>query len=447
MSRSSLLPVEDALDRALALPLVLKAENVACGAALGRVLASPLHARLPSPLWDNSAMDGVAVRSADLVGQGDGDGGCDVPVASPHGGDFPENTVQLTVVETISAGQAPSRVVGPGTCARIMTGAPMPEGADAVVMRERVVSDPSSPERLGLPRGVQPGRHVRRRAEEFDVGAPLLPAGTVISGSVLGLLAAQGLTEVPVWRRPRVAILATGDELVPPGQPLGPGQIHASNSAALAGLVAEIGAEPVDCGVARDDLAGTRAALERALASEPDLLLTTGGVSVGDFDHVRTAMGEAGMELSFYKIRMKPGKPLAVGTIGGVPCFGLPGNPVSAQVCFLQFARPLLLRALGVERAFLPVVDAVLDAPLRRRAGRSEFVRVALRPAAGGLRATPLTSQSSGTVGSMARADGLAMLDHRATGARIGDVLPVQLLRAGELGSATPGLRWGGRWD
>ena len=443
MSRPALLPVEEALARSLALPLSLAAEIVPCGAALGRHLAAPLVARLASPLWDNAAMDGIAVRSADLVGPSrhPGGAGCDDPVAPPL------DTVQLRIIATVAAGHPVTTPLVPGTCARIMTGAPLPPGADAVVMREHLHAVPGEPDRVAVPTGTAAGRHVRRAGEEFGVGDRLLPAGTRIHGGTLGLLAAQGHTTVRVHRRPRVAILATGDELVAPGQALGPGQIHASNTAALAGLVAEAGGEPVDCGVAPDTLSGTRAALERALAAAPDLLLTTGGVSVGDFDHVRTAMGEAGMDLAFYKVRMKPGKPLAVGTIGGIPTFGLPGNPVSSQVCFLEFVRPLLLQALGEARPFLPVVDAVLTHPLRRRAGRSEFLRVALDRSGPTLRATSLTLHSSGQVGAMARIDGLAMLHHEATHVDAGDTLPVQLLGAGRQGQAAPGLRWGGRWD
>jgi len=248
-----------------------------------------------------------------------------------------------------------------------------------------------------------------------------------------------------VARRPRVAILATGDEIVRPGEPLGPGQIWSSNTATLMGMVAEAGGEPIDCGVAPDDLAGTREAFQRALDVTPDLLISTGGVSVGDFDVVRDAMVDVGAEMSFWKVAMKPGKPLAFGVIGGVPAFGLPGNPVSCAVGFLQFVRPVIRRAQGDARPFLAVLEAVLVDPIRKRPGRAELVRVRLEHHGGRLEAHLSGPQGSGRPTSLARAHGLVLLGAQASSAEVGDRVAVQIFDPSFLSSADADYRWGGR--
>ena len=281
-----------------------------------------------------------------------------------------------------------------------------------------------------MPRGVT--------AVALQPGLPLTPAA-------LGLCASLGHTHVVVARPPRVAVLSTGDEIVPPGQPLTLGQIWSSNSAALQGYIRQAGGEPVDCGNAPDDPAGARAAFERVLAADPDVIVSTGGVSVGDYDVVKSVLQDLGVEMAFWKVAMKPGKPLAFGTIGGTPTFGLPGNPVSCQVGFLQFVRPVLRRALGHARPFLPVVDAVLVEELSKRPGRAELVRVALAQAGGRLEVRRAGPQGSGQASTFARTHGLLLFGAEMRSLRAGDRVQVQVFDWGFADGAEPGLRWSGR--
>jgi len=421
----------------MAVQLSSRTARVSLWDAPGRWLAEDVHAREPLPRWDNSAMDGYAVIAADTAELPGGDGGdaCAAP------GETPEAGRPLRVLETIAAGGVGTQTVEPGTCSRIMTGAPMPPGADAVVMREHV--DERDPDEVVIGRVARPGQNVRRAGEEQPAGACLVACGTPLHAAALGLCAMAGRTEVTVVARPRVAILATGDEVQPPGSPLGPGQIWSSNTVALAAMVREAGGEPVDAGIAPDDLEGTRAAFREALSSEPDLLLSTGGVSVGDFDVVRQALADVGADMDFWKVRMKPGKPLAFGVIGGVPAFGLPGNPVSCLVNFLQFVRPVIRRALGDRHPFLPVLEATLTAPVRKRIGRDELVRVSLSKRADGLLATPTRSQSSGQVSSMAHGHGFALLSADSDGAPTGARVAVQVFDESHACGEGPGYAWG----
>lgn len=433
-----MLSVEEALERCLSVSLEVRSQSVPLASAHGRVLAEPVRAHHPLPPWDNSAMDGYAVRCADTRRAGAApQPGCDEAAPRPDAG------ATLSVVEVIPAGAAPGVPLVPGTCARIFTGAPMPEGADAVVMQENTTRLEDG--RVVIHGVAEPGQHVRRAGEDVAVGETVLDAGVALHPARVGLCAALGKDAVVVARKPVVAILSTGDELVRPGQPLGPGQIWSSNTPTLMGLVAEAGGQPIDCGVAPDDLEGTRAAFRRALSHEPDLLLSTGGVSVGDFDVVREALADVGAEMSFWKVAMKPGKPLAFGVLGGVPAFGLPGNPVSCAVGFLQFVRPVIRRALGDPHPFLPVVEAVLADPVRKRAGRAELVRVRLRLHQGRVEAHLAGAQGSGRPTSMARAHGLLLLAAEATHADVGDRVSVQVFDPSYAGASEPGYRWGGR--
>ncbi|MCB9778267.1 MAG: molybdopterin molybdotransferase MoeA [Alphaproteobacteria bacterium] len=420
-----MLTIAQALDRCMAVALPVTTESVALDRAVGRVLAADVVATASLPPWDNSAMDGFAVRAADTQGPDGGDD-CDAP--APVGA---ADGVVLRVLETIAAGAVPTCTVTAGTASRIMTGAPMPPGADAVVMREQ--SRDLDGDRVLLSGRAGIGQHVRRQGEEVRPGDVVLRAGTTITPGAVGLCASLGRPTLRVARQPRVAVLSTGDEVVPIDRPLGPGQIWSSNGHALRAWVAEAGALPIDCGIAPDDLDGTRAAFQRALDTAPDFILSTGGVSVGDFDVVKQVMSEARPDgetaIDYWKVRMKPGKPLAFGRIGGVPTFGLPGNPVSCQVGFLQFVRPVLRRSLGLARPFLPVRPAVLTHDQRKRPGRAELVRVTLRFGADGLLATPTGSQGSGQSSSMAMAHGLVLLPADGEGALAGATVAVQVFR------------------
>lgn len=440
-----MLSVEEALARVLAVELPRRTETVSLWEAHGRFLAQEVRATMPLPRWDNSAMDGYAVRAADTAGaappsEADPCGPGGEPLPPGRDADGGAEPVVLEVLETIAAGQVGRSRVGPGQCARIMTGAPVPEGADAIVMREHVVDLRDG--RVRIERAAGPGQHIRRAGEETREGDLHLSPGDRLDAPSVGLCAAFGLQRLRVAAPPRVAILATGDEVVVPGQPLAPGQIYSSNTLALSGLVREAGGLPLDAGIATDDLAGTRAAFRGALALEPDLILSTGGVSVGDFDVVKEALAEEGADMRFWKVRVKPGKPLAFGVIGDRPAFGLPGNPVSCLVNFLQFVRPVIRRALGDPRPFLPVLSARLTSEVRKKPGRNELVRVSLRWEGDTLLATPTRSQSSGQVSSLVRGHGFALLSAGCTEVAAGGGVAVQIFDPDFAAQAEPGYRW-----
>ncbi|MET1081024.1 MAG: gephyrin-like molybdotransferase Glp, partial [Pseudomonas sp.] len=313
------MPLEEALARLLALAdasPIAERQYVPLAEAEGRVLAAPLIAALDLPPWPNSAMDGYALRQADATG------------------------APLVVSQRIFAGQAPAPLQA-GTCARIFTGAPLPDGADCVEMQENAEVLADGRVRFTAP--LRPGQHVRPQGQECRRGDSLLPAGSRLGPVELGLAASLGLAELPLVRRPRVALLSTGDELVEPGLPLGPGQIYNSNRALLASWLRRLGCEVEDAGILPDDLALTRARL--GALNQVDLILSTGGVSVGEADFLGLALREEG-ELAFWKLAIKPGKPLTFGHFRGVPVIGLPGNPASTLVTFALLARPYLLRRL-----------------------------------------------------------------------------------------------------
>ncbi len=324
-------------------------ERIAFHQALGRTLAEPVRSRDTIPPFDNSAMDGFAVRTADLA-------------VLP---------ARLSVIEEIPAGAAPARRVEAGTCARIMTGAPVPEGADAVVPVEW--TEPGPDGTVVIRQAPAPGQHVRPAGEDVRVGDEMIAAGTVVTPPAIGMMATLGYAEVAVRVPPRVAVIATGDELVDVGAALGPGQIRDSNAPALAAQVRTAGGDPLPPLRARDDAHHIRSVIEQALAA--DVLLFSGGVSVGDYDLVKQVLDDLGMELLFWKVRQRPGKPLAFGRLGGKPVFGLPGNPVSSAMCFEQYVRPALATMLGRTEILRPRYPAVLDAPLAKKAGLHHFIR------------------------------------------------------------------------
>ena len=362
----------------------------------GRVLAAPLLAGLDLPPWDNSAMDGYALRLADWQGE------------------------PLPVSQRILAGDAP-QALQPGTCARIFTGAPLPAGADCVEMQENTeVLDDG---RVRFLQALRLGRNIRPRGQEARAGEVILAAGTRLGPVELALAASLGVETLSVRRRPRVALLSTGDELVEPGQPLGPGQIYNSNRRLLAAWLRRLGCEVHDAGILADDLQATRAAL--AGLTSVDLILSTGGVSVGEADFLGQALREAG-ELALWKLAIKPGKPLTCGHHQGVPVLGLPGNPASTLVTFGLLARPYLLRRLGVE-AIEPLgfeVPAGFAWP--RAGGRREYLRARLEQG----RAVPHPNQSSGVLRSAAWADGLVEVREERT---LAEGEPVRFIPFSEL--------------
>ncbi|MFZ5481014.1 MAG: gephyrin-like molybdotransferase Glp [Myxococcota bacterium] len=376
-----MLSVSEARDRILAHVPPNGAERVFLAEASGRLLAEDVVSPRPLPPWPASAMDGFAVRASDVPGT-------------------------LRVIETVGAGAVGKRVVGPGEATRIMTGAPVPEGADAVVMVEDTSTDG---EAVTVRVAAKVGQHVRARGSEVPEGVVVLRKGAAMTPGAVGACAALGIPSVRVALRPRVGVLSTGDEVVETGLPLGPGQIHSSNNHALAALVCEAGGVPVDLGTVRDDPAAMAVAFREGLA-QCDVLLSTGGVSVGDYDHVKGVLAGLGVAMDFWKVAMKPGKPLAFGTFGGRPVFGLPGNPVSCMVNFHQFVRPLLRTMLGDPNPYLPVVTATVLAPRRRATGRPEFVRVRLARDGDRLVADVAGHQGSAGVLSMAAAHGYALV-------------------------------------
>lgn len=405
-----MLTVEEALARVLARIPENASERVGLEEAHGRLLAEDVVSPRSLPPWPASAMDGFAVRAADVPGA-------------------------LRVIETVAAGGWPTHVVGPGEATRIMTGAPVPDGADSVVMVEDTRSEGDV---VHVVTGARLGQHVRPRGNEIGEGVVVLRRGDRVTAGVIGVLGGLGLPSVRVAARPRVAVLSTGDEVVEPGFPLGPGQIHSSNSWALAALVREAGALPVNLGNVRDDPASLAAAFRSAL--QADVVISTGGVSVGDFDHVKDVLGGLGLAMDFWKVAMKPGKPLAYGELGGKPVFGLPGNPVSCMVNFLQFVRPVLRKMLGDPLPFLPVVRATLVGGGKRHPGRPEFVRVRLRRDGDTLYADVAGNQGSASLLSMAGAHGFALIPGDAA-TLTGDV-SVQVFDPGYLAGAEPAYSW-----
>ncbi len=376
---AALLPVEDARARTLALTAPLPLEWVRLEEALGRALAVDVRAQRTLPPWDNSAMDGFAVRSADLSGP---------------------PPIRLQVRETIYAGQTPREEVRSGTCARIMTGAPLPAGADAVVMRERTRLEPDGSE-VDILEPVGPGNFVRPRGEDAREGEVLLARGTPLGIPELGLLVSQGMLSVPVPRRPRVAILSTGDELCRADAPA-EGHIVDANAPALSLAVLRAGGVPSVLGIARDTLEDVSAHL--AAAEGYDLVLTSAGMSVGEHDFVREALARLGVEQDFWRVAIKPGKPLAVGRKGSTVYFGLPGNPTSSLVTFELFVRPALRRMLGHPDVEPPSVGGRLAGELKKAPGLAHYIRVTATWEDGELWARPLSTQTSGVLRSAASA-------------------------------------------
>lgn len=388
-----MLDLETALARVLAALPPPRAETLPLTAAAGRVLAESIGSPSDLPLFDNSAMDGYAVRAADIRNA------------------KPDAPVTLRIKARIPAGEFYSGEIIASECARLFTGSPMPRGADAVVMQEDTRVDPARPNEVQICDAARLGENVRGQGEDVRKGTQLLEAGSVITPGAIGLLAAAGVKDVRVGQPARVGLLATGSELCEPGRPLQPGQIYESNRAMLAPLVTNAGGIPKVFPVVPDTLAETRLAQERAFA-ESDFVITSGGVSVGEMDFVKSAFESLGGKMEFWKVAIRPGRPFVFGRLGEKFLFGLPGNPVSAFVTFLLLVRPALRRWPGARETALPAHPAVLGEAISNSGDRRHFVRVRVDD---GGKVFSTGKQASHVFGSLAVADGLLDLSPQTT--------------------------------
>jgi molybdopterin molybdotransferase len=378
------LTVEQALEAILSSVRLLETERVDIVASLGRVLAETIESRREIPPWDNSSMDGYAVRAEDTA----------------------RGSVELPVVGRITAGQMASAALGAGQAMRIFTGAPLPAGADAVVPQEDVDADG---DRIKIRGAVERGAYVRPRGEDLHQGETVLEPGHAIGPAEVGMLATLGVPQVRVYRRPRVAILSTGDELADLGTEPTASQIPNTNTYSLMAQVIEAGGEPIALGVVPDRLEAIEARI--AAARSADALVSSAGVSVGDMDFVKEALTRAGAELRLWRVAMRPGKPITFGSLQGRPVFGLPGNPVSAMVTFELFVRPALRLMAGHRQVQRPRVRARALAPIPNPGQRRGYLRVVLTPdGRGGYGARLTGEQGSAILRSMVLADGLAVM-------------------------------------
>jgi molybdopterin molybdotransferase len=416
-SAQQMLSVAEARSRILQHFKSLETETVALEASVRRVLGADVVAHHDLPPFDNSSMDGYAVRHWEVAAAG------------------PGHEVRLPVIMDIPAGSGLPGPLEPGTTARIMTGAPMPPGADAVVPveetddhRDRVAGPP--PPMVSIRRAATAGQNVRPVGQDVRAGQVVVQAGTVIGPAVLGVLAALGQTRVTVYRRPRVAIFSTGDELRRVDEPLGPGQIRDVNGHTLAAAAEAYGAQVQRLGIARDQLEAVQATLAAAAAQGADLILSSAGVSVGAYDVVKAAVEAAG-SLDFWRVRMRPGKPLAFGYAHGVPFFGLPGNPVSALMTFEVFVRPALLKLAGRRGWDKLSITAALLEPMRSD-GRESYLRVIVTRQGEAYVARPAGDQGSAVLSSLVRANGLLILPEGVMEAKAGERFTVWLVDEAE---------------
>jgi molybdopterin molybdotransferase len=368
-----------------ATPIVDK-ERVDLFSARGRVLAEAVHSTINVPPADNTAMDGYAVRATDV-----------------------SKGASLTVTQRIPAGTV-GKMLNEGEAARIFTGAPIPAGADAVVMQEQCLQEGDS---LTVNTEVRVGDHIRRAGEDIQAGAEILPAGTRLRPQDVGLIASVGIPEIEVWRKPRVAIFSTGDELVAPGEDIGPGQIFNSNRFILNGLLQTLDCEIIDLGSIPDSLEATVNALQEA-SKNADLIMTTGGVSVGEEDYVKAALDQLG-SVDMWRVAMKPGKPVAFGQVANSAFLGLPGNPVSAFATFCLFARPFILRMMGSQDVMPRRMRVMADFDWPKEGPRREFVRAQLHIDNGNMKTTLYPSQGSGVLTSTVWAHGFVEIPEHST--------------------------------
>lgn len=404
----TLLPVDAALARLLALAKPISdSETLPLDACSGRVLASDLTAKLTQPPFDSSAMDGYAIRTADAHAD-----------------------LRLKLIGESAAGHAFAGSVGPGETVRIFTGAPVPEGADAVLLQEDAVSHDDGT--IGMNFFPEPRRHIRPRGQDFREGETVLKAGAVMTPSRLMVAAAMDHASLPVLRRARVGLLATGDELVHPGEPRASSQIIASNTFAVAALARDCGSDVTDLGIARDTMDDLAVKIEAARAAKLDVLVTLGGASVGDHDLVQKALKQAGMQLDFWQIAMRPGKPLMVGSLGDMIVIGLPGNPVSSLVCSLLFLEPVLAKLAGLP-APKREAEVIVSKALGENDKRRDHLRARLsRDAQGRLVAEPFEKQDSSMMNVLAQAGCLVIREPFALPMAAGETARAILLRDSE---------------
>jgi molybdopterin molybdotransferase len=399
----ALLPVDEALRRVLAgVAGPVEAESVALFECHGRTLAQDVAATRTQPPFPASAMDGYAVRAADVAG---------APVV-------------LDVIGESAAGRRFAGTVGPGQAVRIFTGAPVPDGADAIAIQEN--AQPLDESRVRIREPAAAGRFVRPAGLDFREGEVLLRAGATIDARDIALAAAMNHARLSVRRRPRVAIIATGDELVLPGENPGPDQIVASNIFAVAAIVAKAGGEAIDCGIARDTREDVARVVAIAREASPDILLTLGGASVGEHDLVQEVLTGLGLELGFWRIAMRPGKPLIHGRLGGMLYLGLPGNPVASMICTVLFVVPAIRALLGNVASWPPTETAVLADDLAANDLRQDYLRATLDHRPGELPlVTPFAKQDSSMLGLLARADALVIRAAHAPASHAGESVEI----------------------
>jgi molybdopterin molybdotransferase len=410
-----MISVENALSRILERILPLALEKVNILDALGRVIGEDVYANRNIPPKDNSAMDGYAIRWEDTR------------EASK------EHPVSLTVIEDIPAGAIPHKRVGPDEASRIMTGAPVPEGADAVMRMEDTEKDGRN---VKIFAAAEKGQDIRSAGEDVSEGEKVISRGDGLRPAEIGMLAALGRSFIAVHQRPLVAVLATGDELVDIDENPSPWQIVSSNSYSIAAQVIECGGIPLQIGIAKDtqeDLVSKFKAAMRA-----DIILSSGGVSVGDYDLVKDIMKEVGNNMQFWQVAMRPGKPLAFGSLEGIPIFGLPGNPVSSMVSFEQFVRPSLLKMMGRKTLFRKSVKATIMESISKKEGTRHFIRARVVYESGQYTVSTTGEQGSGILKSMVRANGLIVLPENATSVKAGDEVTVQLIDRSLEQASTP---------
>jgi len=395
-----MLTFEEAREIVLARVSPLGTELVPLTHAAGRVLAGEVRSPWDLPPWDNSAMDGYAVRSGDCRG-----------------------SATLKITGYMAAGGPDAPKVAPGGAVKIMTGSPVPEGCDAVVPFEEAEERDGA---VHVPAPVKAGAHIRYRAEDIPAGTLVVPEGTVLRPPEISMLASFGRATVPVYRKPRVAVLSTGDELVELGEPLGPGKIVNSNSHALAAAIVEAGGTPVLLGIARDDRESLSAKLSEGLSA--DVLVTSAGVSMGDRDFVRDVLAELGVAPVFWKVLIKPGGPIAFGVAGKTAVFSLPGNPVSSLVTFEVFVRPAIRKMTGHRDPVKPAVKAALAEPVKKKPGKTQFFRVTIESGEEGYVARTSGDQNSGILRTLVLADGIAVLPAERTAFAAGEKVDVLLL-------------------